>query len=368
MKQNLFLAALGCLALTACSQVDEVPETHSSRAIGFNGVVGKNTRAVDGDLTLNNFNNFAVYGYYTENGLPPFQIFDGDIVTRQTDADGNTTGWKYDNTRYWIPNAEYYFYAYSCADVALSNTYGQLLLNLNKDLASDRALEIQNYLVSADHQHDLIVAKNEGLKGQEKGSDLTTVNRTVAFTFEHALSKINIQFSSKFPKGYDITVSDVKLVGYYDMGTFDFDQMEWKNRTKTTDTNAGTNTSIDLKIPSGKEIIPLSSAVTKDPEEGKTASVFMLPMLYDKDDANNTSATVELLFTIKMKQGNNEYLVRNLKGIWQPQWKKGTAYQYTVELGGDEAQLEAIVFETYQEMNNASWGTTQSVKMNFSLQ
>ncbi len=362
MKQYLFLAALSGLALVSCTQVDDVPEVSEYNAIGFENVVGKNTRAVTGDMTVNNFDLFSVTGYYTQEGKEnnPVKVFDEQIVEKNN----SDSKWYYSPVQHWIPGSTYYFYAYSCADVKLeeSGQFGTTLLDLNQSASEDRALEIQNFVCNDLHQHDLIVAKNEKMVGMEKTADLT-VTRNVAFKFEHALSKINAVFTSKFPVGYDLTVSDVKIVNYYDKADFDFDPMNWKNRAQTAPSQ-----SIALDITKGQDVTSMA-ADPKNTTSVTTGSIFMIPMEYSKDDENNKTASVEIQFTVTVKQNGIEYLTRKVKGVWQPTWQKGWAYTYYIELGGDELQLEPITFESSSDMAEPNnWGDSQRVNMTFSLQ
>ncbi len=372
MKQKFFLMAMSGLALAACTQVENVPEVHSNNAIGFENVVNKNSRAVTGDLTINNFDLFSVYGYYVVEGKEstPVLVFDGTPVNKvaDTEAGAGKYKWTYSPERFWNPGAEYFFYAYSCADVAMTPEedykFGKPVLDLTQNKTEDRALDIQNYVCTPDHQHDLIVAKNEGMKGMEKTADVS-IKRTVAFKFEHALSKINVVFTSKFPVGYDIIISDVKIVNYYDKADFDFDHMQWKNRTI-----AETTPSIPLGISKGGTVTSqtMKEDGTYDATSVTTDAVFMIPMNYSQDDANNKDACVDLQFTIDVQQNGVSFLNRNLKAQWQPNWQKGTAYTYYVDLGGKEAQLEPIVFESTQDMADpGSWGANQRVDMTFSL-
>ncbi len=356
MKQNLFLVALSGLALASCSQVDDVLEVHQNNAIGFESVVGKNTRAVSGDLNKDNFDQFMVHGYYTEEDVTtPNEIFKDQVVNKG--ADGN---WTYTPQRFWIPDATYYFYAYSCSDDPLKEDYGKLVMDTQtQDNDADRALEIQNYVCNNEHQHDLVVAKDEGKKGMEKTAT-ASIKRKVALKFDHALSKINVEFTSNIPGDYDVVISDVKIVNYYDKATFDYAPMAWRDFIKTG------STTIDLASNKGDAtIVPgdaEKSSVTTNP-------VFMLPMNYTSDDPNNPSATVDLFFTVTLKKNNGQvYSTRVLKGTWQPVWEQGTAYTYHIELDGDVLQFEPIVFETTQDLSDSSWGTTQNVTMVFSFQ
>ncbi len=354
MKQNLFLVALGSLALAACTQVEDVPETNANNAIGFESVVGKNTRAVSGDLTQKNFDQFYVWSYYTEDDVPsPVEIFSNQLVTKGTDG-----LWTYTPQRFWIPDATYYFYAYSCSDDPLNSDYGKLVMDTKgQSETADRALEIQGYVCNDVHQHDLVVSKDEGKKGMEKNASVT-IKRSVALKFEHALSKINVEFTSTLPGGYAVEISDVKLVNYYDKATFDYAPMEWRDFVKTG------STTIDL-VPDKGEGVILPNA-----EDAKvtTNPVFMIPMIYNTDDPNNLTASVDLLFTVTLKQNDQVYSVRNLKGTWQPTWSKGTGYTYHIELGGSVLQFEPIVFETSEDLSEGSWGTPQNVTMTFSFQ
>ncbi|MDE5786893.1 MAG: fimbrillin family protein, partial [Duncaniella sp.] len=122
MKNQFFFLALGAVALTACTSEEVVDVSVQSNAIGFENAVMKQSRADAqvGDLTTDNLDKFMVYGYYTKEGQTanPIQVFGGDAVTKQNG------GWSYSGTRFWVPDATYSFFAYSCADVALDNNYG----------------------------------------------------------------------------------------------------------------------------------------------------------------------------------------------------------------------------------------------------
>lgn len=64
MKKILF-AAVAAMAITGCSQNEEIEKAAQNAEIGFNSVVSKTTRAVSADLALLKTNGFTVYAYNT---------------------------------------------------------------------------------------------------------------------------------------------------------------------------------------------------------------------------------------------------------------------------------------------------------------
>ena len=338
MKKSILLLAAGAMALTACTQSEVVEEGVQSNAIGFQNVVSKETRA----LTNTSLNTFYVSAYYTTEGkeASPTTVFTSKEVTKQTD------GWKYDNTRYWVKDATYYFYAYSCDNNALSAAYGSASINISGNDAPARALRINNFVCNDSHQHDLVVAKKIGIVGQESG------NTNVPLDFKHVLSKLTFEFESGFPEGYTVEVSNVQIAGIFDKGTFNYATMRWV----TPLTKITAEPYISLDIP-GEKIATKKQAVTS--EEG-----YVIPYTYTSDEGE----TVELNFTVKVKNNNRvEFLNRNLTGTWSPRWELGKSYTYHVTVSGSETDLEPIVFETATDMNlNWSEVNTDNVNLSFS--
>ncbi len=357
---------MGTLALTACTKDDVVEEGPQSNAIRFENIINKTTRSeVTGDVDLEHFDLFSVYAYYTLNG-ETVGVFNGDLVSKKlkTPEDGSDpfSIWDYTDTRYWMPNATYYFYAYSCADVALAQdeegnyTKGTPFFDYTaKDdnpltQTSKRGLKIVDYLCNATHQHDLICAFTEGIIGKNSG------NTNVKFTFKHALCKVSAEFVNDLPKGYDIEVSDVSLSNFYSTATYDIRSNSWSGQAR--------NNTLTESI-----AMPLTGATkaTSTLEHGEsavkvpTSSVFMLPVYYDNPN-------LIITFTLTVKQGNGELLKRTIQGSWQPVWAPGHAYKYAIHLTGDALKLEPIVFEATQSLDdNSNWQDEQLTDITFGL-
>lgn len=372
MKKHLFWLALGAIALSACATTDVIEEGAQSSAIGFQSVISKSqksadTRAVTGDLTLKGFSHFWVYGYYTKEGKEanPVTVFPGDKVTKNVTEkmiEGETTevvSWDYDHTRYWMPDATYYFYAYSCADDPLVDVNkGSIGFDVSAQDADaetridNRSLKINNYTCDATHQHDLVCAFKEGVTGKPSG------NGAVQFIFKHALCKVSAEFVNDFPTGYTIEISDVKITNFYDKASYNVRSDAWSGQSRSAEDKA-----LAMAINGVNSIDSTEDMESEEDEEPKveTASVFLLPVSYG-------TANVHLQFTLSIKQGKEEFLYRTIQGTWKPEWKSGMAYRYTVHISGSTTKLEPIVFEATQDITDVdNWNGNITSKMEFDV-
>lgn len=348
MKRLLFAMAAGFLMLTACTseEVVDVSPTQGN-VIGFKNVVNKNTRAVEGDLTSVTFDNFLAYGYYTKEGMTtPIQIFNGVPVTKKKNAATGKEEWVYDGVRYWVPNCTYNFYAYSCADVALTTGKGSPAMTLTNETSVDgRALAIMGYLCDGTHQHDLVCAESETILAKEKN------NPQVSLAFGHALCKIKAVFTTDFPSGYTVKVSNVKISEFYNKGDYNVGTGVWSNfkMENTPYTN-----------------IPVSetkNTVTSTPgDKVETGDVFLIPSLYPNTEF------VRLHFTIEVSKGGEVILERSIVGTWSPQWERARIYKYNINITGSSAGIEPIVFAASQSLSgNDAWDTSTEVNMVFGI-
>lgn len=369
MKKTILSLALGALAFTACTSEEVINEGIQSNAIGFEGTIKKQTRAgtdastvgsgaITGDLTLANLNKFMVYGFYTRKDqiANPIQVFGGDAVIKP--AGGK---WGYSGTRYWVPDATYSFFAYSCGDVALDNNYGTVGLDLNAT-GADRQLIISNYRADAAHQHDLIYAQQKDIKSLPKTETNPTPNADVTFTFEHILTKIDAIFTSEFSSDYDIVIKDVKITNFRNVGSF----AKTKGWGTTPERIPGKNeTSISMQMTFNTENGTGVANSTQTPEQKpKTNAYYVLPYSYATTD-------VQITFTIEMYKGTdhtqeNQILSRNMEGHWAPKWEQGYYYTYNISLTGTVANLQPIVFEVAQSMNNWTPGSSTATDITFS--
>lgn len=356
MKKHLFSLALGVMMLTACTSEEVIDVSSTQRnAIGFRNVVNKASRVVDGDLTNSSFDNFLVYGYYTKPGMAtPIQIFNGLPVQKSIETvDGKkTTKWTYNDVRYWVPGCTYFFYAYSCADIALANGNGSPAFSLfdgTNPTVDDRSLTIKQYLCDSNHQHDLVTAENEYILASEKG------NPEVSLSFTHALSKMKVVFSTDFPKGYKVYISNVFISHFHNRADYNVGTRTWNNYSgadnpvpTTTMFNTPKDAFVENKV--GSEL--------------ETSEIFVIPKLYDAKNSENA----QLHFTITLTKDGETVLERSIIGTWSPQWVLGNMYRYNVNITGSSAGIEAIVFAAEQSLTGAdSWDSTTQLNMVFGV-
>lgn len=348
MKKHLFTLALGLITLTACTseEVVDVSQTQGN-AIGFKNVVNKNSRAVEGDLTSKSFDTFLVYGYYTKEGMTtPIQIFNGVQVLKKKNETTGKDEWTYDGVRYWIPKCTYYFYAYSCADVALTSEKGSPAMTLTNETTIDgRALAIMSYLCDGTHQHDLISAESEGTIAQEKN------NPQVSLKFGHALCKIKAVFTTDFPAGYEIKISNVKISEFYNRADFNVGTGVWS--AYRNENSPYVNLAVDEN----------NNVVTNAPGSSvETSEIFLIPKQY------TTTENTKIHFTIEVSKDNQKILQRNITGTWSPKWEKARIYKYNINITGSSAGIEPIVFAASQSLDASSaWDTSTEVSMVFGI-
>lgn len=363
MKKGLFSLALGALALASCTSEEVVNEGVQSNAIGFEGVIMKQSRAdaISGDLTIKNLDKFMVYGYYTRENQAanPIQVFGGDAVLKSA-ADGK---WTYSGTRFWVPNSTYSFFAYSCADVALDNTYGTVGLDLNAT-GAERQLIFSNYRSDRFHQHDLIYAQVKDVPAVAKTETNPTPNADVAFTFEHVLTKIDAVFTSEFDSDYDVVIKDVKISNFRNVGSY-AKTKGWYGVDR--DFKMETNIGMQMSFPTVDGIGVANSNQKLFEEKPKTNVCYVLPFSYANTD-------VQLSFTIELYKGTehtqeNLVLSRNMEGHWAPKWEAGFYYTYNISLTGTVANLQPIVFTVEHDKTNGvnGWSSGSSTATDISF-
>lgn len=371
MKKSIFLLAAGALALTACTSEEILESGNQGNVIGFENAVCKQTKADVKDLDYGTLKLFNVFGYYTapNNTVKAIGVFNNQEVKK---VDG---AWSYGDYRYWVPGGKYYFYAYSCNNAPISEDfYGDFSLDLTAENETARALRINSYKCDENHQHDLIFASAGPIIGKGKGEDVADVfkgtNDAVSLKFNHLLSKVNATFSSKFPESYNVEISDVRLEGVRNIGSYNSSGVTggtwttkveenttpkvylWKNADEKTDTNT-----TGCLVASGSTIATTNSA-------------YVLPYIYNKDDENSTTVEIKFNVEIKDQKTGESVLVRHMHGEWGPTWEIGHKYTYNIEISGTTTDLEAIVFVVEVDENGtepvSGWGEGQSINLGLS--
>lgn len=351
MDKYLLSLAVAAMTLTACTseEIIDVSQTQAN-AIGFENVVNKSSRAVAGDLNNSTFDHFLVYGYYTKsNSDTPIQIFNGVDVNKKI-VDGKTA-WVYDGTRYWVPGCTYYFYAYSCADIELSNGMGRPAFSLfdsDNHTVDGRALMILGYKCDQTHQHDLVYAENENIMATEKG------NPDVSLSFSHALCKIKAVFTTDFPADYKVYISNVYISNFYNVGAFNIGTGKWNAYERDLNNPA----TITLTIPD------INYVENKPGSKLETSQAFLIPKLYETK--NNENA--KLHFSITVVKDDEIIIDRHIVGTWSPNWEKSNIYTYNINITGSSTGIQPIVFSAKQDLSgSSSWDDTTQLDMIFGI-
>lgn len=201
---KLFMIGLAATAMLASCSNDETVEMAQQKAIGFsNAFVNNGTRSiVDPSFTTKTLEDFAVYGF-TQAG----QIFKGDKVYKGGSA---STGWSYDVLQYWVPGNTYTFGAIAPHSVATNVSDVALPENAKK-------VEMTVAFTNTDaDQVDLLHAEPAQIAGTEVTE---TYKAPVSMTFRHQLSKVKFSFENAVGEGYNVKVSNIKIMDAYTNGT-----------------------------------------------------------------------------------------------------------------------------------------------------
>lgn len=323
MKKIIFTTlAVGAIALSACTSVEE-----ESNAITFKNVVGKNSRALDS----NNFGLFQIYGYYTKGAdlNTRFNIYTDTPVTKTDDK------WVTAIERWWIPEAIYSFYAFSCENSDIDPQYGGPSLDKN-----DGTFRI-NYTNHATNgkSHDLVFASATDIVGKLTG------NAPVPLQFKHILSKIDIQFESQFPEGYVVEISNISIQNFQNTGTF----TAFKKTVSDGSIGNWSNVDYDAKQPNNFKLNTVGEATTTvkgDPVI--STECYMIPHEYDPVGSKDNPVKIQFsikVFNPSLPDGQQVILSNVLSGTWHPVWRLGVYYTYIIRLSGSEAGMEPIKFD-----------------------
>lgn len=351
MAKRLFLLVAGALALTACTNEEVIDDVAASRnVIKFENAVNKLSRAKD--LTTVTLKQFNVYGFYTVPGIDSH----AHEVFKDEDVKNEGTGWKYTNTRYWIPEATYYFYAYSCGSVSKLNTdYGTFKLDTEnkeneKKLAKDRPLKINGYLCDFTHQHDLIFANS-------KVEATAATNSAVSLEFTHILSKLQAKFTSNFPEEYTVVISNVQVKNIKNQGNYSYAIGGSNNGWAEQKIKEGIPY-VYLLNTKGEGLAETETAdseisvTSKDANPAKSNTAYVIPCAYTAE-----TGTVTISFDVKVMLGNDQVFpapdnknegtsktITLATNEFAPEWKEGFSYIYNIAIGPDDIKLNKISF------------------------
>lgn len=213
MKKYLVIAASAAVVLSACAKIETVQNTRDENVVSFGVYAGNSAvaKATYGDITTDNLktstDGFGVFAYYTQNidwastDTPNFMYNQQVKYNASADATKYPSKWEYSPLKYW-PNGQNHtsvetgtfadklsFYAYA-PHIATVNTVpaaGQGITAMSANTATGAPTVTFTVPEAADQQIDLLWA-TPVLNQTHKA-----LNGRVAFTFSHALTKLNFQ-------------------------------------------------------------------------------------------------------------------------------------------------------------------------------
>lgn len=336
MVKRLFYFAVGALALTACTSEDVVDVNTTHNLIRFENVVNRPTRAAE--VTNSSLTHFNVTAYYTIGDNTNHAVFNNTNVNK---VDG---AWTYDGAdRFWVPGAKYFFYAYSCGNLALGENYGSVQEAEHvAGTVETSELQISGYVSDNTHQHDLIFASNVGDGTGIVGLD--SDNDDVALQFKHILTKLQAKFTNTFPDEYTVVVKNVTVCGIYNEADFNFVSGAWSDwAVKSTTLNDKNEAYINLASGTGLKVATTKAATEAVPAVGATETGFVIPENYADPESGKS---VYIKFDVSVMYGDEEVISKTITGTFKPNWQAGYSYIYNVELNGNSMGLQSVVFTT----------------------
>ena len=326
--RKLVYIMLVAAAVASCSKNDVIGEV-VGEAISFGDVfVGKPTKAGDQSHTVDNLNAFYVFGNVelNKNVANTVNLYSQVPVTRTT----GSTSWNYPDQyiQYWLPGCNYKFAAVSDLD----NT------NISVTAANGFPQSI-SYNVAA--QKDLLYAEVKNVETTETGVPMVGItalaNKTVGFTFNHLLSKVQFEFTNKFASstGVNLIVTEIQIqtpagaTAVYDLTSTPH---KWGAISGNATIDFGSIGTADLSTP-GVKIAP---------DEAKpSAHCYLIPGTY---------GTMTISFNVNHNKGGSATpkTITMTNVTLQP----GYSYNFTAELNSGNVQgVVPIKFE----INRGGW-------------
>ena len=330
------IAAMAALTLVSCSSDDLNSLSDNSsknEAISFDGYLGRSAVSVNGsrgselDLPALQGENegFGVFGNYKEAKDLEFgsNLFDNEKVYWSSSTE--PAKWTYENKKYWPTEGHIDFLAYAPYD----SKYG------NQQVTKDN--QKLEFTVNPD-----IKEQNDFLWANAKNQ--TNANKTVTFTFNHALAKIGYSLKKKeaYPKT-TITVTSIKLVGpentgaFYAKGIIDLSK-ENKDETLWAPDDQVKKLSFDW-LTVGKEL------TTDAAKNDANNNLFVIPQ--DFSATNKLFVVVEYTVqtdgTAKLKNKVSKQITTN--------FKQGMAYMINLNIGLTPIEFEVDVVTAWDTTN-----------------
>lgn len=332
MKKILF-AALAALAITSCSQNEEIEAPTQKTEINFRSVVGKSSRAAEATTENLESQGFILYAYNTKT-ITMDKVTAGSLTTTFINGKKATctnSNWSVADGPYYWPIAEnLQFFAYSpeaggITNYATTGTYPSFTYTLQTI------------------QTDLLAAC---VTDKAKTNSATSVG-SVDLTFNHILTQINFKLQGK-DTGFKYNVTSIKLSGVANSGTYTYnaDKGAWSAQTGNEEyTYNATYSEIDGTATS--EIATSSNALMLIPQNDLSSVKITVTYSTTNDNGKVFEGTKEatltgtwdigkkILYTLTLPAGAEELTFTAQADGWtnedrqcRGQWRFGTACPY----------------------------------------
>ena len=323
------IAAMAAMTLVSCSSDDLNSLSDNSsknEAISFDGYLGRSAVAVNGsrgsELTKEKLktDGFGVFGNYTATDVTTTTYgknwFDNQKVTYETSA------WKYEPVKYWLPQGHIDFLAYAPYDRQYDN---QQITKDNQKL---------DFTVNSTitEQKDLLWAN---------ATNKTMTDKTVTFNFKHALSRLG--YTVKLNNAYTnttITLKKITLAGsengtegaFYTGGTIDL--------SKTSSTNLW-----KISTPDAKQKFDWFSGTqelaTTDYKNPDANYLFVIPQKFSAPATDKLYVIVE--YTIEGYNGVTTQMTNKVYKQLKQEFEQGKAYTINLTIGLTPIEFDATV-------------------------
>ena len=298
-------------ALTACTIVSRTVPA-ADEPITFASFLPDVTKAgvVESEA---NMTEFAVWGWHTAAaGATPTAIFKGERIYR--DGTGATAPWTYDVPRFWV-EGHYDFYALHPCGLT------------PEEIVPGGNLTLKNF--NADGATDLMAAYS----GHQYNTADPNSGAEVAFSFDHFLSRINIEALSE---NDGVTIKSLSFSGMYVYGscTYNPNGADAAERILWNFEDLG-------ELPDGVSVTGTfapASDIIASPLPGDER-VSLLPDLLLIPQSPGAACCIELTYTI------NDHLQLDAS-LFIPSgttWEEGRQYTYTITFtteGGLSIEVE----------------------------
>ena len=352
MYKKIFMgiAAVAALTLVSCSSDDLNSLSDNSsknEAISFDGYLGRSAVAVNGsrgsELTKTALQGltegFGVFGNYKNaEGLEFGSNWFDNVQVKYSSKD---TKWTYSPVQYWLPQGHIDFLAYAPYDSQYDN-------QVSKD-NQKLVFEVNSNIIN---QKDLLWANATNKKRADK---------TVTFTFKHALAKIGYTVKTNVVgEGTTITLNKITLAGstaadptkaFYTKGTIDL--------SKPNGTDLWTTSTFpdrqNFEWYKGTYNVTTSASHPDNNREKNKDYLFVIPQNFEpgKDDLY-----VIVDYTINYNTGVLATMKCSVNSKIEKNFEQGKAYTINLNIGLTPIEFNAEVNDWEPkdgESIDASW-------------